>query len=637
MRDKRANSTEELLDVIRGNGTPDVPASKARRNRFSLHRKRATAARPRARKAGMPLFRMGAQASIGVDISEDFVDLVKVQQRENRSRILSSERLALDETCRPGSKGFLALLGDLLDRHCGKGRPDIWSLLRTSEVDVTRLKLPRMPVRRLGSAVYWQLQKEKKFDEAEFVLDFRDQGLVQEGGASRHDIIACLAKRSDVDRLSGWFSAVGRPLAGVTVVPTSFQRIYAVGWAPERAIIAANIHIDSNFTCITIFSEGRILFSRTIKFGTNSLAEDLMESWNSRASGDELVMPSDDDFGDFAAVLLSAEDARLCVEQALSGDVDSIVAEDCPPREAVLRSVMHSLERVSRQTERTLDYFTQNFGARADGLHLSGVVFTNPMVEEYFISQLGLAAEKFDPVAQAVGAETTRRSPVQRMGLNETLGVAMASAKNTLNLLVTYKARELAASRKRVMDLVSLGTVALAAVLAGAFLWGDRQLENRKRELQALEAGLRGQVVVDESTLELAAAKTSLRHERVRRVVDRYEPLAVLAEISGMMPEGVRLLRMECALGAAGSKKEEGKEAKATEQAGTGDRKVVLEGVIMGEQREQDTLLARLLANLESSALFKDVSVVSGEAEVFVPEGRVLHFSVEALLVRSRA
>ncbi len=45
--------------------------------------------------------------------------------------------------------------------------------------------------------------------------------------------------------------------------------------------VAATLHMDAGFSCITISSGGKLLFCRTIKSGANSMAEALLENLGS--------------------------------------------------------------------------------------------------------------------------------------------------------------------------------------------------------------------------------------------------------------------------------------------------------------------------------------------------------------------
>lgn len=626
----RADSTEELLDVIRAG---DAKGTDDAKGRPRLWRKRHSGNGGGMRRhRGFSLgLNVAGKAGIGVDITSESIDIIKLSRKDNKARLLMLERIELDEDVQPGKPGFSSVLAEVLGRYCDKPKDcSIWALLRTSEMDVSRLKLPKMPAKRLPAAVYWQLQKEKKFDDKEYILDYIEQGELVEQGVAKHDIITCLAKREDVLALERVFTEAGHALSGITLVPAAFQAVYDTGFGPHIEEAAANIHIDSDFTCITIFSEGRMLFSRTIKFGINSIADDLMEGYNSSSGpDDELTMPTEENQVEKQRTMTRRDAVRM-VEEVLLDKREGAGGAYGLSAGQVLDSVVESLERVGRQTDRTLEYFAQNFGVRADQLHLSGAVFANSRVVDFLVSQLGLPVAPFDPIGQL---KTKSKSallddPVQRVKFNENLALALCRRGRTLNLLYTYKGRRFEARRRLVRNVGSLVSMLLTLVLAGLFVYGDRQVRERHDELAALSARLLENPVVEESQMQLMAARTGARQVRIGKVAERYRSVAVLQDVSGLLPEGVRLLALRLDLG---EEPETGRAQARTQDEQAGPT-AVLDGIVLGDTRSAETRLTRLLANLENSPLFSEVNVALSQEQAFVPEGAVLHFVLEAVM-----
>ncbi len=638
MKRARTDSTEELLDIIRGNGDERERRGFASKSSFKRLVKGKTKKRNALPRALGSFFSFGRKAVIGVDINADFIDVVKLTKQGSRSRVLGMERLSLSPSEYPGTPGFSRALSRVLSQYYKEGSGcEIWALLRTSEVDVTPLVLPKMPTRRLSLAVYWQLQKEKKFEEVEYVLDYREQGFIKDNELSKVDIVTCLAKRADVQQLAGYFFEAGIRLDGITVIPIALCALYRAGWTPDSDGVAANIHIDFNFTCITILSKGRILFSRTIKFGINSLIEDLLDTYNSSDAGDGLVMPSNGQ--DSKTLNMEIDDARAVIEAYISGTQakHGIVGSQMS-REEIFAAISGSLDRVSRQAERTLDYFSQNYQRRCNRLHLSGIIFTNKRIAEFLSSQLGLNGQLFDPLQEVGHGRMVKGLKVgsQAMRFNEAVALALSSLESTLNLKHTYKERAKNAVKVMVSNMVALATLLLVMLAVGSYLWGMSVVEDRSLTLKGLEARLSQGASVDEVKLQLMAGKAGLRQTRVRDVVTRYRSLALLTEISDLVPDGVRILSLEFDLGLDPTLVK-ANEAKKVEQASNPDdsapvRNVVLDGIILAGEHGHETMLVRLMANLKSSLLFDSVLVQKSDVEVFVPEGVVMHFIIKASL-----
>ncbi len=631
----RTDSTEELLDIIRGNGDEReqrAVASKSSSKRLVSGKIKKKAAPP---KASGSFFPFGRKTVIGVDINADFIDVVKLTKQGGRSRVLGMERLSLSAAEFPGTPGFPRALARVMGRYYKGGSDcEVWALLRTSEVDVTPLVLPKISSRRLSLAVYWQLQKEKKFEDSEYVLDYREQGFLKENGVAKVDVVTCLAKQGDVQQLASYFSEAGIHLDGITVIPVALRSLYQAGWTPASDGVAANIHIDFNFTCITILSKGRILFSRTIKFGINSLIEDLLDTYNSSAGGDDLAMPSDAQ--NLGIEAMEIADGRAIIEAYISGSkAKRGVVGSQMSRKEIFAAISGSLDRVSRQAERTLDYFSQNYQKRCNRLHLSGIIFTNNKIADFLSNQLGLEGQLFDPLQEVGDGRMVKGLKLgsQAMWFNEAVALALSSMDSTLNLKHTYKQRAKNAAKIMASNLLALAALVLVALAVGSYLWGTSVVEDRSLTLKGLEAKLSQGASVDEIKLQLMAGKAGMRQARVRDVVSRYRSLALLTEISDLVPEGVRILSLEFDLGVDPiliEANEAKQEAKPDDAAPL--REVLLDGIILADEREHETMLVRLMANLKSSLLFETVSVQKNDVEVFVPEGAVMHFVIKASL-----
>ncbi|MBU1248223.1 MAG: hypothetical protein KKB70_05960, partial [Proteobacteria bacterium] len=216
---------------------------------------------------------------------------------------------------------------------------------------------------------------------------------------------------------------------------------------------------------------------------------------------------------------------------------------------------------------------------------------------------------------------------------------ALSSQDSTLNLLHTYEDRAKKATLKMASNGVAIAAMFFAALVAAAFVWGGKLVEVHTTELAALEDQLSKTEEVDEAKLQIMAGKVGLRQTSIREVGSRYETLALLTEISDLIPAGVRIISMDIDFGEdpkvlALAAKEESAKQKGNQGKGSElpTRKVILDGIVMGEEQSYETLLTRMLANLDSSVLIMDVTVQKNEVEVLVPVGSVLHFIVEASL-----
>ncbi|SKA74100.1 Tfp pilus assembly protein, ATPase PilM [Paucidesulfovibrio gracilis DSM 16080] len=612
----RADSTEALLDVIRDDGEQrlNFPQSASKAPRSSRRQKKknkpSKTSSTSLRTARPSLFSRSRSAVLGVDIAQDTITVVKMT-RGDSPKLLDIQSVALESGLGVEEPGLSEKLQSVLGRVGSRGC-DIWVLHRAPDVEIGVSRIPRVKRGELANTVYWQLQKERRFNSAEFVLDFRVQdAAVKEGEVPKIEVLTSLAGRADVERLRHRFRDAGYSIAGVTAIPAAFQNIYRTGWAASRSGLTANLHVGATFSSITIYEGAGIRFSRSIKFGLDSMAEELLDSYNRG----ELTkgMPGHE---------LDQHGARLLILEKL---LDGPRAKGGPGGELnkaqVLESVRDSLERVARQAERTLDYYAQNFHQRCETLHLSGRIFGSPEVAEYVSGQLALDMEIFDPLGDLDLSRLSGRTSLSgRMAMNEAVAVALSDQGKTLNFSHNYQARRRDRTRAMVGNAVSVFVMVMALLLGGLYVWSGETIADLTQKAREMEERIMPEMALDEASLARLSAEVGAYRARMRNVAERYEALAVLTELQRITPERVRLLNMNMELRVA--------PGKGTAQPAAGEspvRLLVLDMVILGGEENFETDLTRYLIALKASPLFGDVVVQQGEVRDFIPEGDVFH------------
>lgn len=617
-RDK-IDSTEALLQVIRAGERPagaplslTDPAEPARKPRKVRRPRRTLAER-------LGLARLGKGSVLGVDIREDCLAVVKMGRSE-AGRVQDAVRFPYAPGAGPGTPAFPAFLGACLRRFNGAlSSCELWTVLRSGDFDLMPVLIPRVPARKIEETAYWKLQKERKFSDAEHVLDLRVQGQVSDKGLDKIEVLTCLARAEEVQALARVFAEAGLTLAGITAIPGALQNVLRASSAYLTEDLTATIHVDASFSCITITAGRRILFSRTIKSGANSMAEALMEHWAGRPGSGPMDLQA-------ARCLMSS---RLLDLPLADGVADLPVSAD-----QVFEIVSPALERLARQAERTLDYFLANQGTRVERLVLAGPLFASPRVRGFVAGQLGLAEEIFDPLASR--GDLTRfglEGEQDRMDQALAASLGLSDSGSTLNLLVNYRRRAENRRRARLNDAVVAAAAVLVAAAAGFYLWTESQAASGRQEYQHLEAQAAAfNPRLDQARLLALAGEVGRQRADIRESGERLEALAILSELAGLMPGNVRVLNLTLDLGRmADAKAPAGAPAAAAApapvKAGAGNpaRLLVLDAVILGDPGEFDRTLSRFLISLDASPLFGTPVIHSSGVQDFVPEGKVLH------------
>lgn len=594
--------------------------------------------------------RGGKAYGVGVSVCGGSLCLAAV--RRPGGAVVAARRLPMGPDQAPGEKGFALLLRSGLE---ALGVPpsgaDIWAVLRSSDQDLNMLAVPRLSGAKLDAAVYWTLQKEKKFAEADYALDYLPLGPAQ--GDARLEVLTCLARKADVDRLREAFEEAGLPLAGVTAIPNAFMALYRAPGAPAGGQLAANIHVEPDFSAIGLYAKDRLVFSRFIRSGAGSMAEALVEHFQALARPrpapqDDLELPlpgaaPSAGAGPQGAAApaeppraIDAEEALELLRHVLLGAARPAWAgpEHLLSPEAMLQAVNPAIERLARQVERTLEYYATSQQARCDALHLSGEIFVCPAVAQALAAQLGFQPQGFDAAA-ILGADAGAIPAAERMTLAPALAAALAQPGRGINLAANYKVRTAQEAKNLVTRAIVMGLAAVMLFIGGAGFLLERANAARRAEIEDIKVRSAALgPLADDAVLSQRVAMFKLRQEALRTADQRLLALAAVAELSQRLPEGVRLLALSvdypAQAGGAAAKAPAQQSAQPSAAAGQGPAQgsLAMEGMVLGGQERFDATLSRFVIGLQGSPmLHMPVVKESGLRELGSGE-TVLHFVI---------
>ncbi len=669
---ERLTSTENLLRSIRGGETfrPGMGGEKKPR----------APREPRQRFWNMPLSlgRPGGGTAVGVSMSSANLTVVAVRKAD--ASILGALRLPFGPGQSPGEAGFPAFLRAGVERLLGKGPEgvEIWAVLRSPDVDLTVLSVPKLSGDKLDAAVYWTLQKDKKFSDDEYALDYLVMGPTvpaqarpaaaaakAEPGAekaeaakkdtgARLDVLTCLARKADVEALATAFRQAGLALTGVTLTPAALLGLYRLPGAPGPFDLAANIHVENDFTAIGLYTSDRMVFSRYIRSGATGMADELVEHFRALAKPSaadmhdidlELPLPGTIGGADGPPSVplpvppqaMDHAQAEALIRHVLMGgpEPEGLAPEHRLERAQVLEIVAPALERLARQVERTLEYYASSQQLRCDALHFSGAVFASAEVLQALAGQLGYPAVLFDaPGILRRGQE--RVAGDLRMSVCPALAASLCDAGKGINLVANYKRRAAQARKQLASRAILVGLAALMLCIAGAGLFlelGNRakrqELEQAKRELAALGP------VIEDSALQAALAQFQARQAALRSASGRLAAPAVVAEMARRTPENVKLMSLSLDMVAPpqppgqpaaapppGQPGQPGQNGKPAQRVGV----LTLEGIVTGDKGSFDTRLAQFVMQLQSSPLLSQPVVHQTGLRDLPGEGQVLFF-----------
>lgn len=230
-----------------------------------------------------PLF--GKERSVvGIDVGKGRICLV--QRRAGSTPILEAiQSFSIPETMDWETPGLADRIREALSAflpHGGRDA-DIWVRLPDGQDELRHYRIPKVSPKDRDAIAKMAAIREKTFDEAENIFDYRVDAEVLDKGVPRLPVTAMIANKGAVNTVRHTLAAAGVSPAGITSGNIYAQNLFASGWlsSPWEHFAFADIGEDS--TRIEIFSGTNITLSRTIKTGLRSLVTALQESYGGRS------------------------------------------------------------------------------------------------------------------------------------------------------------------------------------------------------------------------------------------------------------------------------------------------------------------------------------------------------------------
>jgi type IV pilus assembly protein PilM len=635
------SSTEKLLDVIRGEGGPsaglsdnvDIPNPSRTRRVHDFFKV-------------LPFFRK--HITIGVEIGPTNLIMVKmVQLSESRCKLLDYKTVAFKPEAPRRSPDFCEFLRSAIVEFCGPPRNvRIWSSLSTAQVDVRQIRIPKVAKKELFNAIFWTAKREMNFDEKDSIFDFELQGEVIEDGIAKMRVMAYSAPKDAVKEITDLFSRSGLTLAGVTIAPFAIQNLFRANWLPvsDRRTYA-NLYLSDAYSRIAIFSQGNLILTREIKTGVDSLIISLVESFSNTpeelpldAAGMGELPPSLDDLEKrLDALEHNWERARAMLFDHREGDprASQEKAGDQLEEDEIVELVRPAVQRLIRQIERTLEYYSRLVGSeQVERLFISGEAnFCGAIIDDMSQS-LGIKTEIMDPLNPAQALLTSVAPPPStsaRTPYTSALGLALSDNSRTPNLLFTFHDKEREAAVARINRSIFVVFMSIILILVGVYVWQEYLSRQKTAEISKLRQELaQFSPAVDQNLLMQLAARVKSQEQGLKEKARKVLGIAVVSELSALTPANIKLSSITVDLG--GIPEPQTKEA-TPGQTKNVSRSLVIDGIVQGESQTLEASLARYLMKLGASPMFINPNVHSSTLETYQEVGEVLHFILKMGLI----
>ncbi len=609
---KQINSTEKLLNLIRGEKQPFPPTPGGGPD-ISLKRKPSLKIPVNFSR----FFKGKKPFQVGVDIGRHAVSMVKMTRTSDGNPLLADYRIVkFSDTVSKKSPEFNNLLKSSIAAFAGSlDDCDVWAMMSAAEVNVFRLKIPIVPANQMENVIYWAAKKENPIDEKEAFYDYEVQGKISDQGIPKYAVMVYSAPRSEPEKAKNLFSSIGVRLAGVTIAPFATQNYFRTEWIPAAEGAHACIYIGHDFSRIDIYRKNDLVMTRGIKTSISSMMEAIDEAIAEAPPG----------------VREDRERAKALLNE-ISADPEKWMKEDGVnwAETGILEMTTPALERLLRQIERTMEYYATSVGfEKVEKVYLSSAVsvFFYPLLQ-YLKGQIGPVSEFFDPfAARPLKASGKLSSLAERASLIPAVGLALSDIKHTPNAIFTYVQKKQELNRKRInCGVFSAFAAGLSICLVVIFLQAGeaRQLNLQKGKLE--KELLLFSPKLSKDKIAAMAQEMKLRNQHSQRYSKKYKGLALIGELSFLTPENVRLTQVRMSLPEPGAG---GQKASAAGTQAAPKEGVVLEGVVLGSRSGLDAQLAQYVMKLENSPMLQGVVLQKSSVANF-GKSEVLQFVINA-------
>ncbi len=603
------DSTEKLLNVIRGQdqGLPGrrdkektPPSRKKTENISGIYKLKSTADKKRY--------------TIGVDFGQGFISLAKtVKTSDGRPMLLEHKIIKYDHLTSKNSPEFNSILKSALHSFCGSfANCSIWTMVTAGEANVSYLKVPRVPKKQLQNVVYWTAKKELSFDDKDSVFDFELQGEITDQGIPKYLVMVYTAPKAEIEGIKALFSDIGVPLAGITLAPFAVQNVFRSGWMGHDEGAFAALYVGDDFSRIDIYHGENLAMTRVVKTGISSMVEAIADTYVEKEK----------------KFKLAADEAKKILF-SLGPDSEKLSRTDAGfglREEEIMEMIFPVWERLARQIERTLQYYTSSVGyKKVESFYIaSSMNAYNPLVI-YMNDQLGITTEYFDlfsDPASYPAVESLNLS--ERILLVSALGLSLSDSKRTPSAIFTYLDKNKAIRIARINRgiFASFAAALIVCIVAIVYQAVEMSSLSAKRAQKERELSAYNPVLSTEQISKMAEDVKKYT-QGTKKYAQRYLAPAAIGEVSSITPGNIKLINLKVGLPAANPKPAAGKAASDSAED------LVVEGVIFGQRDMLQSLLAQYVMKLENSPMFKKVTINKTSYTTF-RKSEILHFTLNA-------
>ncbi len=584
-----------------------------------------------------------AAESVGLYLSGNLAFLARVRSSRGRLPVVS-QLLTLTLDSRQAT-ATSQLRDHLLDLGGGRMPRRLWTCIQSPGMVLQSLRIPRVRPSAMVSAAFWTLKKERSLHTDDTVFDIELLRTVEEEGIARLELLAVAVPKEELDDHQQFNAELGTQAVGVTSAVFAFRNFLRLGYPELHRSPCAILFVNDASSDVFVFDAGQVLAVRTLRTGLDSLRDTIVQTLDIDAADPRV---------DACLALLADKD----VDPAVFGE------EAAPSVEDVFGWGRPVARRLARNIQRTLHAFEdvlENGTGTPPVFLVAGTITRYPRLVQFLGDQIGLELVPFTPA----GSEYLRQlqgngeEPAlpEASGMSLAVGLALADAYHTPNLLFTYEDRLKLRKRMTVTRALRVTIAVLLVVLVCSTVALRYYLRTRSQHCDHLRSTVAtGAQEFDKKHIMELSERAIGRQVTTKALAEAYFAPAVIAEISSLTPTPISLLEIRVDFASAshlplGSELERTLAAKLVRErkkppAGQADvpeqpDTIRLEGVVCAPRERLDALLAEYVFRLQRSPFFATPQVTERKLEQVDPSylvfgeaktDHLLFFTLEARL-----
>ncbi len=319
--------------------------------------------------------RRGGYGPIGLDIGGSSVKLLQLADRDGQPSIQAAARIDLPTDAADPAAREQSLrdgIAQALSSHDFRGRT-VTSALGCNEFQMKSLRLPKMPLEEMASAV--EFEARERFNTGEGgQFRFIPAGEVRHGNDLKEEVIVFVARDEVVQQRIDLLESIGLCPAAIDLAPCAMARSFIRFLRRAEDALAVNVFVDIGWqnTAIAMTRGADLCFLKVLDVGGQAFSSAVAQALNLPLS----------EAGDLRIAIMREH----CGRRKNDRPSDSTETGSTVPAEILARAsdaVRPLVERIGRDVQLCLRYFAVTFrGSRPESLTFVGGESHEPALTE---------------------------------------------------------------------------------------------------------------------------------------------------------------------------------------------------------------------------------------------------------------